>query len=200
MEHDFGVLIVQHRAFDWSLGNATTITHRTHLPAEEDVNVSMKASATWSQHSHSLIVVALVAVVEVGGGIEVGRVGVRAARGERVPSWVVGRRRRVMMISMRHSQQNCRPLQRHFNQLSLFAKIQLSTLSNCSKFPFRFVQIRCTRESIIARLIAPLKPTAIVAPPKKRIEEKSSSRERSAKPSYLCGFLQATEHSEHEWK
>lgn len=167
MEHEFGFLIVQHRTFDWSLGNATTITHRTHLPAEKDVNVSMKASATWSQHSHSLIVVALVAVVEVGGGIKVGRIGVRAARGERVPSGVVGGRC-VMMISMRHSQQNCRSLQRHFNQLSLFAKIQLSTLSNCSKFPFKFVQIRCTRESIIARLIAPLKPTTIVAPPKKK--------------------------------
>lgn len=57
----------------------------------------MKAPATWSQHSHSLIVVALVAVVEVGGGVEVARIrAVRAARRQRCPGVVVGAR--VMMI------------------------------------------------------------------------------------------------------
>lgn len=91
----------------------------------------MKAPATWSQHSHSLIVVALVAVVEVGGGVEVARVrAVRAARRQRCPGVVVGAR--VMMIRVRHCQQNCRSLQRHFNQLSFsYAEIQLSTLFNC---------------------------------------------------------------------
>lgn len=67
-------------------------TQQNTLPAEQDVHISMKASDTWSHDSHSLIVVAFVAVVdEVGCGVVVGGVRMRtyAAGRQRVPGAVV---------------------------------------------------------------------------------------------------------------
>lgn len=89
----------------------------------------MKASNTWSHDSQSLIVVGFVAVVEVGCGVKVGCIRMRAGAAgcQRIPHSVVGR---VMVITVRNCQQNCRSLQRHFVQLSERTNIQLSTLFN----------------------------------------------------------------------
>lgn len=60
----------------------------------------MKASGTWSHDSKALIVETFVRMVEVGGGVEVGCIGMRAAaaaaRHKRVPDTVVGCR--MMMV------------------------------------------------------------------------------------------------------
>lgn len=122
---------VPHHFFDWSPQN--TIKKHCLLPAEKDVNVSMKASGTWSHDSKALIVETFVRVVEVGGGVKVGCIGMRAAaaaaaRHKRVPDAVVGCR--VMVVRMRHSQQNRRSLERHSNQF--FECIQFCTFSQFS--------------------------------------------------------------------
>ena len=87
------------------------------LPSEKNVNISMKASDTWSHCSHSLIAESFVVrVVEVGCGIKICWVGmwiwIGICRREWTPSVVC---RVAALCCMSDSKLNRCSLLRHFN-------------------------------------------------------------------------------------
>lgn len=111
------------------------------LPAEENVNVSVKASGTWSHDSKPLIVETFVWVVKVSCGVKVTCIRIRAApwrkgipnTGTSIFSW-------VMMVWMWHCKQDCRSLKRHSYQFySMFSKHFFLLLSFQFKFSFSLI-------------------------------------------------------------
>lgn len=86
------------------------------LPAEQNVNVPVKASDTWSHDSHALVAVAFAGavVVEVGGGVELAAVVVSVRNhtpGTMISTFLV---LVFVFVRIRNGEQDCRPLQRHF--------------------------------------------------------------------------------------